>query len=102
MSDFQKLTAAVSKALDIITSVTNLPGVDLIPYVSTVNKILKYGQLALAAGNKVTPYVEALAVSFSSGALPSEEERVALDAKIEDMHAKIQGFNPVAEEGEEE
>lgn len=101
MSDYKQLAAAVQQALGVITTVTSLPGVDLIPYVATVAKVVKYAQIAIDAGGKVAPYVEALTDSFSNG-LPSEAARAELDAKIEAMHAEIQGFKPVAEAGEEE
>lgn len=101
MSDYKQLLDAVETALNAIETVTDLPLVDLIPYVSTVSKVVKYASIAVSAGGKVLPYAEALAESFSGG-LPSEEKRAALDAKIEAMHAEIQNFKPVAEAGEEE
>lgn len=101
MSDYKQLLEAVGTALGTISTVTNLPGVDLIPYVSTIAKVVKYAQIALDAGGKVAPYVEALTETFSGG-MPSQEQIDALDAKIEEMHAEIQAFDPKPEPDEPE
>lgn len=91
---------AAEKALSVIVSAGNIPGVDLIPYVGTVLKFVGYAKKALDLGKAIEPDVTDFLNTFSGG-LPTEEKRAALDARISANHAKIQAFNPVAEEGEE-
>lgn len=92
---------AAENVLSVIQTVGNLPGVDLIPYVSTVTKFLGYAQKAIEVGKVVAPQVADFVDTFSNG-LPPAEKLAALDARIAANHAAIQGFTPVAEEGEPE
>ncbi len=101
MIDYKSILNAIDNALGVVVSASDIPGVDLIPYVGTIAKVAKYAKLAVDAGIKEAPYVAALTDAFANG-LPSEAVRAALDAKIEDMHTQIQGFSPTAEAGEEE
>lgn len=101
MLDFKPIINAAETALNVIVSAGNIPGVDLIPYVGTVLKFVGYAKKAIEVGKAVEPDVADFLDTFSGG-LPSEEKRAALDARISANHAKIQAFNPVAEEGEED
>lgn len=99
--NLETILGATEKALNVIETAGNIPGVDLIPYVGTVLKFVGYAKTAIKLGKNIEPDVTAFAATFSDG-LPSEAERVALDARIASNHAKIQAFTPVAEEGEED
>lgn len=101
MSDFKSVLSAVETALSVIETAGNIPGVDLIPYVGTVLKFAGYAKKGLELGKVIAPDVVDFIDTFSNG-LPSEEKRAALDARMASNHAKIQGFNPVAEPGEPE
>lgn len=101
MSDFKPALDAAETALNVIVAAGNIPGVDLIPYVGTILKFVGYAKKAIEVGKTIEPDVADFVDSFSDG-LPSEEKLAALDARIAANHEKIQAFNPVAEEGEEE
>jgi hypothetical protein len=98
---YKDALGAVSTALGAIVGATELPIVSLLPYVGTVEKFAKLAQLAVDAGQKQIPRLEAFVTSFSEG-LPSEEVRAKLDAEIEASHAEIQAFNPKPDDDEEE
>jgi len=100
MFDFKPVIDAAEKALSVIEAAGNIPGVDLIPYVGTVLKFVGYAKKGIELGKVVAPDIADFVETFSNG-LPSEEKRAALDARIASNHAKIQGFTPVLEEGEE-
>lgn len=101
MFDFKPVLNAVETALGVIADAGNIPGVELIPYVGTVLKFVSYAKKGIELGKVIAPDVADFVATFSHG-LPSEEQRAALDARIASNHAKIQGFTPVAEKGEEE
>lgn len=99
--NFKSVLDAAETALGVIESAGNIPGVDLIPYVGTVLKFVGYAKKGIEVGKAIAPDVADFVDTFSGG-LPSPEKRAALDARIASNHAKIQGFTPVAEAGEEE
>lgn len=101
MLNFKPVLDAAETALGVIADAGNIPGVDLIPYVGTVLKFVGYAKKAIEVGKVIAPDVADFVSTFSNG-LPSEEKRAALDARIASNHAKIQGFTPVPEKGEEE
>lgn len=101
MSNLKSVLDAAETALSVIAMAGNIPGVDLIPYVGTVLKFVGWGKAAIEAGQIIEPDVTDFVETWTSG-LPSEEKCAALDARIAANHAAIQGFTPVAEEGEED
>lgn len=101
MTDFKSIVDAAETALGVIEAVGNVPGIDLIPYVGTVTKFIGYAKKAIEFGKEIGPEVADFADAWTNG-LPSEEKRAALEARITSNHAEIQGFTPVAEEGEDD
>lgn len=97
--DLKTILGAVDTALGAIKTATNLPGVNLIPYVSTVSSAVGVIQLMLEQGKNVAGLVADLKETFSGG-LPSEDKRAALDARIAAARAKLHAPLPPKEEGE--
>ena len=101
MTDFKSLLTAVTTALGAISAAGNIPGVNLIPYVSTVASVAGLLQFALEKGINVAADIAALKDTFSNG-LPSQDKIDALDARIAILRAKLHAPLPPKEDGEDE
>ena len=101
MTDFKSLLSAVVTALGAISAAGNLPGVNLIPYVSTVASVAGLLQFALEKGVNVASDIAALKDTFSNG-LPSQDKIEALDARIATLRARLHAPLPPKEDGEDE
>jgi hypothetical protein len=101
MADWKQAFAVINNALSVISAAGSTPGVNLIPYVSTVAAGAAVLQAGLNAAVNVAPYIEAISETFSGG-LPTEAQRVALDAKIAELEAKVDAPLPPKEDGEED
>lgn len=99
--DWKRAFEVVNMALTTIASAGDIPGVNLIPYVSVVASGAKVIRAGINAGVKVAPYIEAMAESFRGG-LPSLEKVAALDAKIKELAAEVYADLPPAEPDEPE
>lgn len=92
---------AVNTALGVIAGAGDIPGVNLIPYVSVVSSAAKAIKMGLNAAVNVAPYVEAVRETFADG-LPTPEKLSALDAKIGELRALVNAPLPPREDGESE
>jgi hypothetical protein len=101
VTDFKSLLTAVTTALGAISAAGNLPGVNLIPYVSTVASVAGLLQFALEKGINVASDIAALKDTFSNG-LPSQDKIDALNARIAVLRAKLHAPLPPKEDGEDE
>lgn len=101
MTDFKSLLSAVVTALGAIREAGNLPGVNLIPYVSMVASAAGLLQFAIEKGINVASDIAALGDTFSNG-LPSQDKIDALDARIATLRSKLHMPLPPKEEGEDE
>jgi hypothetical protein len=99
--DIKNLLDAVGTALGTIKAATDLPVVNLIPYVSTVSSVIDVAQLALSQGKNIANLVTDLKDTFSGG-LPTDAQLAALDARIATARAKLHAPLPEKEEGEED
>ena len=99
--DIKNLLDAVGTALGAIQSAADLPGVKLIPYVSTVSSVISVAQAALGQGQNIANLVTDLKDTFSGG-LPTDAQRAALDARIVAARAKLHAPLPAKEDGEED
>lgn len=99
MSDWRSAFTAISNALAVISAAANTPGINLIPYVSTVAAAAGAMQTALNVGVNIAPYIEAIADTFS-GKLPTEAQRIALGQKIAELEAKVDAPLPPKEADE--
>lgn len=99
VSGWKQAFDVIQMALGVITKAEATPGINLIPYVSTVGVAAGAIQAGLNAAVNVAPYIEAVAKTFTGG-LPTEAERAALDAKIAELEAKVDAPLPPKEDGE--
>jgi hypothetical protein len=100
--DLQKLLTAVNAGLTVVKQVAELPGVNVLPYASTLSSAIGVVQLAAEAGQNILPYVAAIQETFTSGNPPTVDQMVALDAKIAELRAQLQEPLPPKEAGEED
>lgn len=99
--DWKHAFDVVSNALGVISAAGSTPGINLIPYVSTIAVAAGTINAGLKAGIKVAPYIAAVKDTFING-LPTEEKRAALDTKIAELRDIIHAPLPPKEEGEPE
>ncbi len=97
--DLNQILTAVNAALNVIKTVANTPGVNIIPYAAAVSSAISAIQTAEAIGMNIAPYVTAIADTFSGG-VPTQEQLDALNAKITDLETQVQAPLPPKEEGE--
>lgn len=97
--DWKHAFDVVSHALGVISGAGSMPGVNLIPYVSTVAAAAGAINAGLEAGVKVAPYVMAVKETFAHG-LPTKDKLDALDSRIAELRSIVQAELPPAEDGE--
>jgi hypothetical protein len=102
MADLQKILSALNTALGVLKTVAETPGVNMLPYASTVSSAVRAIQAGVSAGANVMPFVDALAATFTQDKVPTEAELAALDAKIEELEAKVNAPLPEKEADEPE
>lgn len=102
MADLQKILSALNSALAVVKTVAETPGVNLLPYASTVSSAISAIQAGVSAGANVMPFVEALAATFTQDKVPTQAELDALDAKIDELRSKLHAPLPPREDGEDE
>lgn len=100
MADLTQILEAVDSVMLKIKTVADVPGINLLPYVSTASSVISAVHMAYVAGKDITPYITAIQDTFSKPGLPSTEDVVALDAKIAALEAKVQAPLPPKEDGE--
>lgn len=100
MGTFSSLLSAVVTALGVIKTAGNLPGINLIPYVSTVANVAGVLQFAIEKGKNVASDIAALKDTFANG-LPSQDKLDALDARINALRDKLHAPLPPPEAGEQ-
>lgn len=101
MADFKSLLTAINAGLGVIRTVASTPGVNMLPYVSTVAGAASVLQFALERGVNIAENVTAFTETFSNG-IPPQEKLDALDARISALRAKIHMPLPPQEDGEPE
>lgn len=100
MADLKQVLEAVDSVMVKIKTVADMPGVNLIPYVSTASSVIGAVHMAYTAGKDIRPYVQAIQDTFSRPGMPNEADLTALDAKIADLEAKVEAPLPPKEDGE--
>ena len=99
--DIKQLVDAFNSVANVIKTVANTPGVNMIPYATTVAAAVGALQSAVAAGVNILPYVQAIKETFEGG-VPTQGQLDSLDAKIAELEAKVQAPLPPREDGEPE
>lgn len=90
---------AVSAALTVIKTVSQTPGVNVLPYATTVSAAVGAIQAAISAGKDIAPYVTAISDTFT-GTVPTQAQLDALDAKIAELESLVDAPLPPQENGE--
>jgi hypothetical protein len=101
MADLKNVLEAFNNVASIVKTLAETPGVNMLPYASTISSAIGVLQTAYAAGNNIAPYVLALKDTFSGG-VPTQEQLDALDAKIADLRGQLHAPLPDQEAGEPE
>jgi hypothetical protein len=99
--DWKKAFDVINMALTTVAGAGDIPGVNLIPYVSVVASAAKALQMGINAGIKVEPYIAAIYDTFKNG-MPTPEAVAALDIKVNELHAAVQETLPPREDDEPE
>lgn len=102
MASIKSILEALDTAMGVVKTVADTPGINLIPYVSTLSSAIGAMQAAYVAGKSIVPYITAIQETFSGDKIPSQDELTALDAKIAALEAQVQAPLPPKEEGEED
>lgn len=97
--DIKQLVEAFNAVSTVIKTVANTPGVNMIPYATTVASAIGALQVAVNAGVNILPYVTAISDTFTGG-VPTQAQLAALDAKIADLEAQVDAPLPPREAGE--
>lgn len=98
--DIREILEAVDLAMTKVKTIADLPGVNMLPYVSTLSGVIGATHAAYVAGKSIEPYVTAITDTFGKDGVPTESDMAALDAKIAELEAKVQAPLPPKEEGE--
>ena len=101
--DWDKILTTTSSVLDVLQTIANTPGINMIPYVSVAASAITALNAAVKAGREAKPYLDAIVGTFGKdGKVPTLAEIQALDQKIAELEAEVQKPLPPAEEGEPE
>lgn len=93
--DLKEVLGIVSTSLGVINKLGNTPGVNLIPYVSTVASAAGALSMLIDAGKEFEPLATKLKDTFKPDApLPTEAELAALDADTEAELTKLRTMPP--------
>jgi hypothetical protein len=101
MSSVTSLLDAFRTAADVIKSVAETPGINMLPYATTLANAIRVLQAADAAGVKIAAAVQALQQTFEDG-VPPQETLDALDEHIAELEELVDAVLPPKEEGEED
>lgn len=101
MATATQILDAVDSAMLTLKSLADVPGVSLIPYVSTLSGVISVVHAAYSAGKNIEPYIKAISDTFDpNNPAPSQADLDALSAKIAELEAQIQEPLPPPEDGE--
>ena len=101
-TSIKDILEAIDTAMSVVKTVADTPGINLIPYVSTLSGVIGTVHAAYTAGKNIEPYIQALSDTFTKPGTPSEADMAALDAKIAQLEAQIDAPMPPKEDGEDD
>lgn len=96
----QSILDAVDSVMTTIENIAQSPGINLLPYVSTISSVIGTVHAAYEAGKDIIPYIEAIKNTFDGSGTPSVADMTALDAKIAALEAQVDAPLPPPEDGE--
>lgn len=103
LPDFATIMNSVDTALGVVQKFASVPGVNLIPYVSTISSVVSVGHALIAAGKEGVSLFQNMKTTFAAtDGLPTDEAMAALDAQIATARAKLHAPMPPREDGEPE
>lgn len=97
----EEILGAIVNALDVIKTIADTPGVNIIPYAGLVSSAVSAIKAGLVVGINVKPYVEAFAGTFD-GDTPTDAEMAELEDKIVELEGLVDAEPPPREDGEPE
>jgi hypothetical protein len=100
MSDIKQFLETLDNAMGVVKTIADTPGINLVPYVSTLSGVIGTVHAVYSAGKDIAPFVQAVSDTFTKSEAPSEDDMTALDAKIADLEAAVDAPLPPAEDGE--
>ncbi len=102
MADLKSVLEAIDKAMGVVKTIADTPGINLVPYVSTLSGVIGTVHAAYDAGKNIEPYITAIKDTFTKPGTPTEADMAALDAKIAALEAGVDAPLPPKEDGEPE
>ena len=103
MTNISNILDTVSSVLSTLRQISNIPGVNMLPYVSTASSAISALKTAVDIGKDVEPYLTAIAGTFGSeGVTPTQEQLDSLDAKILELGKELNAPLPDKEDGEQD
>ncbi len=99
--DLQSLLAAFVNVANVVKTIADSPGVNLIPHADAVSNAITAIQAGIKIGQDVSSQITALRDTFANG-VPSQDKIDALNDEIATLRAKLHAPLPDKEEGEED
>lgn len=101
MVDIKSVLETMDKVMSTVKVAADMPGINLIPYVSTISGIIGTVHSVYSAGKVIEPYLEEIQATFPGGGkVPTQIEVDALNVKIKSLEAQLQAPMPAKEDGE--
>lgn len=100
MADLKSVLEAIDNAMGVVKTIADTPGINLVPYVSTLSSVIGTVHAVYTAGKDITPFVQAISDTFTKPGAPTEADMAALDAKIAALEADVDSPLPPKEDGE--
>lgn len=101
MDKIKEVVSVFNTVASTIRGLAETPGINLIPYATTIAAAVGALQAAVNAGVNILPYVEAIKRTFD-GDVPTQAELDALDVEIARLEGLLNAPLPAAEPGEDE
>lgn len=100
--DIKSVLETIDNAMLMVKSAADTPGINLIPYVSTLSTVIGATHAAYVAGKNIAPYLENIRATYTGSGLPAQADLDALEARIKELDALVDAPLPPREEGEPE
>jgi hypothetical protein len=103
MTDFVKILDTIDGVMMTVKNVTDIPGVNLIPYVSTASSVIGTIHALYSGGKLAAGHLQEIQATFNPGAPPPSEEKLdALAKRMAELRAELHAPMPPKEADEPE